>query len=856
MAYHTSENVRSRSERDMMMYPGGAVSLNNGGGGTFSGEFVDPESATKKKSSSLLSYSKTDKNANGKDKSNNSISKKKNLMMMSKGLKYGGMFLLLCVLMIASRTSATITLVFLASVGTLAFAKYLSMWVLEKDEGTMEMIEVADAIRAGASGFFSTQYGLISKLAVLCAALVFFLYEFRQVTPEQEKSGLTSHSVAILTTLAFLLGAFCSGMSGYAGMWVSVRANSRVAAASRRGSREPLVVALRAGGFAALLVVATTVLGVASLFAVYSWWYGLTSAGMKAAAGGGDSASESIENIIEIPLMLVGYGFGASFVALFAQLGGGIYTKAADVGADLCGKVEMNIPEDDPRNPAVIADLVGDNVGDCAARGADLFESIAAEIISAMILGATVVRRADMSVAEARGFVLFPLVVHAMDCFASALGILSVSDVEPRYKQEPYSVLKRGYNVALAIAVVCFGIACKCMLYTEKAEDAWKYFYTCGLVGIVCGYCFVFIAQFYTDYAFPAVRKIAEASTTGSGTNVIAGVGVGLEATAAPVIVVSIAVVAAYHLGQNAGLVDDSSDEPIGGLFGTAVATMGMLSTAAYVLTMDVFGPIADNAGGIVEMSNQPDSVRDVCDELDAVGNTTKATTKGYAIGSAALASFLLFSAFMDEVSAFTGQAFSTVDICIPEVFIIGLLGSMLVYLFSSYAIAAVGNSAQDVVKEVRRQFAENPGIMTYDTKPDYERCVSIVAKSALRGMVKPGVVAVSGPLITGVIFRHIGIASGRELLGAKCVASFLMFATASGILMALFLNTAGGAWDNAKKYVETGFGGGKGSETHKAAVTGDTVGDPFKDTAGPSIHVLIKMLATITLVAAPMFLD
>lgn len=839
-----------------MMYPGGAVSLNNGGGGTFSGEFVDPESATKKKSSSLSSYSKTDKNANGKDKSNNSISKKKNLMMMSKGLKYGGMFLLLCVLMIASRTSATITLVFLASVGTLAFAKYLSMWVLEKDEGTMEMIEVADAIRAGASGFFSTQYGLISKLAVLCAALVFFLYEFRQVTPEQEKSGLTSHSVAILTTLAFLLGAFCSGMSGYAGMWVSVRANSRVAAASRRGSREPLVVALRAGGFAALLVVATTVLGVASLFAVYSWWYGLTSAGMKAAAGGGDSASESIENIIEIPLMLVGYGFGASFVALFAQLGGGIYTKAADVGADLCGKVEMNIPEDDPRNPAVIADLVGDNVGDCAARGADLFESIAAEIISAMILGATVVRRADMSVAEARGFVLFPLVVHAMDCFASALGILSVSDVEPRYKQEPYSVLKRGYNVALAIAVVCFGIACKCMLYTEKAEDAWKYFYACGLVGIVCGYCFVFIAQFYTDYAFPAVRKIAEASTTGSGTNVIAGIGVGLEATAAPVIVVSIAVVAAYHLGQNAGLVDDSSDEPIGGLFGTAVATMGMLSTAAYVLTMDVFGPIADNAGGIVEMSNQPDSVRDVCDELDAVGNTTKATTKGYAIGSAALASFLLFSAFMDEVSAFTGQAFSTVDICIPEVFISGLLGSMLVYLFSSYAIAAVGNSAQDVVKEVRRQFAENPGIMTYDTKPDYERCVSIVAKSALRGMVKPGVVAVSGPLITGVIFRHIGIASGRELLGAKCVASFLMFATASGILMALFLNTAGGAWDNAKKYVETGFGGGKGSETHKAAVTGDTVGDPFKDTAGPSIHVLIKMLATITLVAAPMFLD
>ena len=882
MAY-TSENVRSREQQQQQQQygggntlPGGPVSLNRGtnyatnnnGGGMRVGKSsssvssgmraddFDPESASP--------YSKTHKsggsngngngmNANGKDKKHPGGGSS---ALMNKGMKLGGIGLVACVLMIASRTSFAIALVLTAAIGTLLFAKYLSAWVLEKDEGTMEMIEVADAIRSGANGFFSTQYGLISKLAVACAAFVFFLYEFRQVTPEQEKSGLNSHSVAILTTVAFLLGAFCSGMSGYAGMWVSVRANSRVAAASRRGTREPLVVALRAGGFAALLVVATTVLGVASLFAVYSWWYGLTSAGTKGTGSEGDDLSESIENVIEIPLMLVGYGFGASFVALFAQLGGGIYTKAADVGADLCGKVEMNIPEDDPRNPAVVADLVGDNVGDCAARGADLFESIAAEIISAMILGATMVKRSDMSVAEAKGFVLFPLAVHAMDCFASAIGILSISDVEPRYKQEPYSVLKKGYNVALGIAIVCFGIACRCMLFTEKAEDAWKYFYACGLVGIVCGYVFVFIAQFYTDYAFSPVRKIAEASTTGSGTNVIAGVGVGLEATAAPVIVVSFAVVAAYLLGQNAGLVDESSDEPIGGLFGTAVATMGMLSTAAYVLTMDVFGPIADNAGGIVEMSNQPDSVRDVCDELDAVGNTTKATTKGYAIGSAALASFLLFSAFMDEVSAFTGQVFSTVDICIPEVFISGLLGSMLVYLFSSFAIAAVGKSAQDVVKEVRRQFAENPGIMTYDTKPDYERCVSIVAKSALRGMVKPGIIAVSGPLITGVIFRRIGIATGRELLGAKCVASFLMFATASGILMALFLNTAGGAWDNAKKYVETGFGGGKGSETHKAAVTGDTVGDPFKDTAGPSIHVLIKMLATITLVAAPMFLD
>jgi inorganic pyrophosphatase len=369
-------------------------------------------------------------------------------------------------------------------------------------------------------------------------------------------------------------------------------------------------------------------------------------------------------------------------------------------------------------------------------------------------------------------------------------------------------------------------------------------------------YAFVFIAQYYTDYKYPPVRLIAAASTTGHGTNIIAGVAVGMESVAAPVLVISVAIVAAYWRGQTAGLVDAETNEAIGGLFGTAVATMGMLSTAAYVLTMDVFGPIADNAGGIVEMSDQPESVRDVTDALDAVGNTTKATTKGYAIGSAALASFLLFSAFMDEVQAFTGKPFDVVDIAVPEVFVAGLLGSMLVYLFTSYACAAVGRSAQEVVVEVRRQFAEKPGIMTRECKPDYSRCVAIVAKSALREMLKPGVLAVGGPVVIGVAFRMVGAATGQELLGARAVAGMLMFATVAGILMALFLNTAGGAWDNAKKFVETGAHGGKNSEAHKAAVTGDTVGDPFKDTAGPSIHVLIKMLATITLVMAPVFLD
>jgi inorganic pyrophosphatase len=556
--------------------------------------------------------------------------------------------------------------------------------------------------------------------------------------------------------------------------------------------------------------------------------------------------------------MLVGYGFGASFVALFAQLGGGIYTKAADVGADLVGKVEAGIPEDDPRNPAVIADLVGDNVGDCSARGADLFESIAAEVISAMILGGSMARRAGLPNGVASGFVAFPLVVHALDCVVTAFGILSVSGnmSGTNDQQDPYEILKGGYHVALGFSMAFFLVASRFMLASVSAPGAWFCFFQCGLIGMGAAYAFVFIAQYYTDYKYPPVRLIAAASTTGHGTNIIAGVAVGMESVAAPVLVISVAIVAAYWRGQTAGLVDAETNEAIGGLFGTAVATMGMLSTAAYVLTMDVFGPIADNAGGIVEMSDQPESVRDVTDALDAVGNTTKATTKGYAIGSAALASFLLFSAFMDEVQAFTGKPFDVVDIAVPEVFVAGLLGSMLVYLFTSYACAAVGRSAQEVVVEVRRQFAEKPGIMTRECKPDYSRCVAIVAKSALREMLKPGALAVCGPVVIGVAFRMVGAATGQELLGAKAVAGMLMFATVAGILMALFLNTAGGAWDNAKKFVETGAHGGKNSEAHKAAVTGDTVGDPFKDTAGPSIHVLIKMLATITLVMAPVFLD
>ncbi|KAG8490954.1 hypothetical protein CXB51_014086 [Gossypium anomalum] len=699
---------------------------------------------------------------------------------------------------IGASTSPIIVFVFSVCIVSFLLSIYLTKWVLSKDEGPPEMAQISEAIRDGAEGFFKTQYGTISKMALLLALVILSIYLFRNTTPQQESSGLGRATSACITVAAFLLGALCSGVAGYVGMWVSVRANVRVSSAARRSAREALQIAVRAGGFSALVVVGMAVIGIAILYATFYVWLGVDS---------------------PVPLLLVGYGFGASFVALFAQLGGGIYTKAADVGADLVGKVEQGIPEDDPRNPAVIADLVGDNVGDCAARGADLFESIAAEIISAMILGGTMAQHPS-------GFILFPLVVHSFDLVVSSIGILSIrgtrgSNVKVPL-EDPMTILQKGYSVTIILAVLTFFGSSRWLLYTEQAPSAWLNFTLCGLVGIITAYVFVWITKYYTDYKHEPVRTLALSSSTGHGTNIIAGVSLGLESTALPVLVISVSIISAFWLGHTSGLVDETGS-PTGGLFGTAVATMGMLNTAAYILTMDMFGPIADNAGGIVEMSQQPESVREITDVLDAVGNTTKATTKGFAIGSAALASFLLFSAYMDEVSSFAREPFKQVDIAIPEVFIGGLLGSMLIFLFSAWACAAVGRTAQEVVKEVRRQFIERPGIMDYKEKPDYGRCVAIVASASLREMIKPGALAIVSPIVVGFLFRVLGHYTGHPLLGAKVVAALLMFATVSGILMALFLNTAGGAWDNAKKFIETGALGGKGSESHKAAVTGDT---------------------------------
>jgi H(+)-translocating pyrophosphatase len=483
-------------------------------------------------------------------------------------------------------------------------------------------------------------------------------------------------------------------------------------------------------------------------------------------------------------------------------------------------------------------------VGDCVGSSADVFESVAAEIIGAMILGSTLADEAKMGHTHATKFVFFPLVVHAMDIMVSSLGIAFVGLTRDAADNDPMKQLQKGYRVALGSSVVGFYVITNWLLeFPENPGSGFKFF-LCGIVGIVCAYVIVLSTQYYTDYAYRPVQSIAEASTTGHGTNIIVGVSVGMKATFIPTIAVAIAVLAAYHLGASANIGEGRNS----GLFGTAVATMGMLSNAVYILSMNNFGPIADNAGGITEMSMQPEAVREVTDRLDAAGNVTKAVTKGYSIGSASMACFLLFGAFMDEFSEYSGLPFTSVNIATPEVLVGGLIGSMIIFYFTGLAIAAVGRTAHEVVLEVRRQFKENPGIMTYEVKPDYERCVSLVTEAALREMRFPGLVAVLTPIIVGLIFRFIGEATNRPLLGAEVLASYLMFGTVTGILMALFLDTAGGAWDNAKKYIEMGNFGGKNSEAHKASITGDTVGDPFV-----SLHVLRSRVGYVPVASLPL---
>merc|ERR1719491_1185608 len=716
---------------------------------------------------------------------------------------------------------------------------YLSRSVLSCDDGTEEMRAVSDPIREGAEGFLRVQYSAIAKFAGPMALLLIASYQFRPVHPSNSDhpsniSNIGNSMLGILTAFGFLIGCVCSALSGYISMWVAAQSNIRVTSAARRSYGECLVVCFRGGAFSAVLNLTLCVFGVSTLYLIMH------------------QTLIPTYNLIatDIPILLVGYGFGASFVALFMQLGGGIYTKAADVGADLVGKIEQNIPEDDPRNPATIADLVGDMVGDCVGSSADVFESVAAEIIGAMILGSTLAREAGVGEEGAVRFLFFPLVVHAMDIVVSSAGIAMEGISNGGRNESPMVQLQKGYRCALGLSIVGFWGITKWLLEDPNNPEsgAGFKFFLCGIVGMVCAYVIVLSTQYYTDYEYGPVQSIAEASTTGHGTNIIVGISVGMKATFIPTIAVAISVLAAYHLGASTGI----GSERNAGLFGTAVATMGMLSNAVYILSMNNFGPIADNAGGIAEMSMQPQHIRDATDRLDAAGNVTKAITKGYSIGSASMACFLLFGAFMDE---FSGIPFTTVDLATPEVLVGGLIGSMIIFYFTGLAISAVGRTAHEVVLEVRRQFKENPDIMTYKAKPDYERCVALVTEAALREMRFPGAVCIGTPVAVGLIFRYIGEYQGKRLLGAEVLAAYLMFGTVTGILMALFLDTTGGAWDNAKKYIELGHFGGKNSEAHKASITGDTVGDPFKDTAGPSLHVVIKLLSTTILVAGPLFI-
>jgi len=734
---------------------------------------------------------------------------------------------------------------------TVLFAAYLANFVLRKDTGTPAMQKVADAIFKGAMAFLNRQYRTIAILAVFAAIVVGVVLALLGQGDLAFRWNLAWH-----TSVAFLIGAFCSGLSGFIGMYVAVKSNSRTASAATRSLGEALMVSLRGGAVSGFLVVALSLLGVTLVFTAFG---GLT-------------------DTVHAPNLIVGFGFGASFVALFAQLGGGIYTKAADVGADLVGKVEANIPEDDPRNPAVIADLVGDNVGDCAGRGADLFESTAAENIGAMILGVALYQATNNI-----GWILFPLVVRAFGLIASAIGLLYIRPsvvVEPDKAagRDPGEIamtqLSIGYIITCVISVIGVFLGSYLLLNGNGVSGsggipAWVWFGLAGTTGIALSIAFVYITQYYTAGTWRPVREIAAATLTGSATTIITGIAVGFECVALPILAICAALGLSFFLGSQVQIAHLQTFNPgvinVGGIFGTAVATMGMLMSCAYILAMDTFGPITDNAGGITEMGGGAESVRDITDALDGVGNTTKALTKGYGVASAALAAFLLFSAYLDVLYSYKhNAAVYRVDLADISVFIAALIGITLMFFFSALAIRAVGAAAKRMIEEVRRQFRENPKIMAENpadrVDPDYARCVDISTRGALRAMILPGVVAVLTPIAVGVI------------LGPSAEAGMLMVGTMGGIVLALFLNNGGGAWDNAKKYIEAGYlrvnaDGemvdrldltgtvlGKKSDPHKASVVGDTVGDPFKDTAGPSLHVVIKLLSTITLVLAPLY--